>query len=164
MIPAKSLLFAAGRIDAPELDRIKEQFEAKFGKEFVDVNSEVGKTTVEPSLVVKLGIRTPDVKLVDRYLAAIAQIFNVNWQPPEAFIDESSSKTAQTPTMDFTTPPPPYTPELAHIAPQSVTPGEDLPSLPPNPPAISTPSVSHSPVPDFEELTRRFQALKENKR
>lgn len=181
IIPTKSLLYAAGRIEAPELDRIKDQFEAKYGKSFVDVNSEVGKASVDPSLVVKLSIRSPDAKLVDRYMLAIAQIFNVPWKAPEEpLLDETvnNNSTCSQPSSQqlfasiispiqlpsvksfeggvSSAPPPPYSPVFGHVPP-----GQLLPSSPPDPPNVA---ASTSPAPDFEELTRRFQALKDGKR
>lgn len=179
--PAKSLLYACGRINAPELDRLKEQFESKFGKEFVDVNTEVGKTTVDPSLIVKLSMRTPDVRLVNKYLVAIAQIFNVPWQAPpeEPLLNESLPMnvsllpTVGLATDDYTAPPPPYSPDMGHIFPQeardgasrsSGSPGSGAISGSPGSGAVSPPSApSSSGVPDFEELTRRFKALKNDK-
>lgn len=186
MPPAKSLLYACGRIEAPELDRLKEQFEAKFGKEFVDVNSEIGKANVDPSLIVKLSIRTPDIKLVNKYLAAIAQMFAVPWKAPEeeAIIDgplinrEAIPSPMTANTCDFSAPPPPYSSDLTvanapNVLPGDVTNTAAIPSTSPPPtlPLSSAaradtppPSGSSSGVPDFEELTRRFQALKGDKK
>lgn len=211
--PAKSLLYASGRIDVPELDRVKEQLEIKLGREFTDVNSELGKTNVDPSLVVKLSIRTPDVRLVNKYLLAIAQIFGVPWEsPPEEpllhtgeqpvvlerrhtppptgslnpvpvgppppaipFTSHQSGTTGELPKDYTANPPPPYSPDLGHAPPVTdcsghqrsqsgssadSTLGQDEQGLRSS--ATAAPSTS---VPDFEELTKRFLALKgENKK
>ena len=168
-MPLKSLLYAAGRIDAPELERIREQIEAKYGKDFVAVNTDVGKTAVDPSLVVKLGIRSPDSRLVDQYLLAIAQIFAVDWQPAKEIEAEggqpSSTGASSTsiPSAAASDEPPPYSAAVAvpqqslGASPSSLPPAAALgaidPTLPSSPP-------THPAVPDFEELQRRFQALK----
>lgn len=134
---AKSLMYAAGRIDAPELDRIKEQLEAKYGREFGEVGSEIGKATVDPSLLVKLSIRSADPRLITQYLAAIAQIFGVDWAPPvEPILDDlvpekpaipamsrsaaSTSLPTSTSTSTSIADPPPYSPPIAQ--PPSFTP------------------------------------------
>ena len=167
MLPAKSLIYAAGRIEVPELDRIREQLECKYGKEFVEVNSEVGRTGVDPSLVVKLSIRTPDAKLMNQYLAAIAQIFGVAWQPP---VDPDRPLPPQTtspvhppiekpisPTINDDRPPP-YSPQLTHIPPHSSSMDE---SAGPSSPTSQNASENNG-IPDFDELQRRFQALRKN--
>lgn len=192
--PAKSLLYAAGRIDAPELDRIKEQIEAKFGREFGDVNSEVGRTMVDPSLVVKLAIRSPDTQLVNKYLVAIAQIFGVAWEPPaeSPLLNEpipaplgtippsltqwptipSSCmplplKSPTSPIMDYPPtqePPPSYSVAVGQESPSAQQPSGAIagsqPSSTPPPPLPSENPSSNNSVPDFEELNRRFRALK----
>lgn len=141
---AKSLMYAAGRIDAPELDRVKEQLEAKYGREFGEVNSEVGKTAVDPSLLVKLSIRSPDPRLITQYLFAIAQIFGVEWAPPiEPILDEPVPEKPAIPTMSrpsvsvaTSVDPPPYTPPLTQLPSSSSSP-------PPPPPTEATPLSSN---------------------
>lgn len=207
--PAKSLLYAAGRVEVPEFDRIKEQLEAKLGRDFTDVNSELGKTNVDPSLVVKLSIRTPDTRLVNKYLLAIAQIFGVSWEaPPEEpllhageqpvvlerrqtppcvgplnlvspvnpsapapfSVTHLGGATGEYPKDDTAHPPPPYSPDLGHAPPmgghqrsQSTSSAGSAPGRDDQTPQGSTPIPGG--VPDFEELTRRFLALKgENKK
>lgn len=209
--PAKSLLYAAGRVDVPEFDRIKEQLEAKLGRDFTDVNSELGKTNVDPSLVVKLSIRAPDARLVNKYLLAIAQIFGVSWEaPPEEPLlhageqpivlerrqtppcagalnsippgnsstlaplggTQLSGTTGEYVKDDTVHPPPPYSPDLGHAPPmnghqrsQSTSSAGSAPGRDDQVPRGSTPTPSSGGVPDFEELTRRFLALKgENKK
>lgn len=182
MIPTKSLLYAAGRVEVPELDRIREQLLAKLGKDFGDVNSEVGKTTVDPSLVVKLSIRSPDVRLVSKYLAAIAQIFGVTWTPPpeESLLNEaipsptnaSNAPTTWSPPLDPTTsrspldeypPPPSYSTATGQSSePESnQNPASSVPISPEGSTSSNSNGNSNNrSIPDFEELNRRFKALK----
>ena len=155
--PAKSLLYACGRIEVPELDRVKEQLSYKFGKDFADVNSDIGKASVDPSLIVKLSIRTPDAMLVNRYMSTIAHIFAVPWVEPEeqAKVEVPQSSVAMGPVCDYGLPPPPYTPPGGRDELFSSTGNVTPPAHP-----ISTLDNGNGGVPGFAELTKRFQALK----
>lgn len=166
----KSLIFAAGRVDIPELLRIREQLLAKYGKEWV----ELANTGADPKLVLKLGIRNPDQMLVNRYLSAIAESFSIPWAPLEedVLIDmHSPTATPGIPSLVPTTVPADYPPPPSYhsaiqkptspLAPQHRASTPDLPSVPVNR-APSTSPVS-SGLPDFDELARRFEALKSNK-
>ncbi len=169
--PAKSLLYAAGRVEVPELDRIREQLEYKYGRDFVDVTSDLGKAYVDASLIVKLAMRTPDGQLVNNYLLAIAQIFNIQWEPPspreaENATPPSSSSVTGNPAGAMLsggddTAPPPYSPDLGHVPPpprRSSPPTPATSTMTTAPPAHMSSTMRG--IPDFEELNRRFQALK----
>lgn len=177
----KSVIYAAGRVDIPELLRIKEQLLAKYGKEWADQAAE----GADPKLVLKLGIRNPDAMLVNRYLAAIAESYSIPWAPLEedVLIDMSGpvspsgptglpQQPAISPAADLP-PPPPYSsavrkassPALSQAQAQVRAPTPDLPSVPLNRPSSSTPadgSGESGGLPDFDELARRFEALKNN--
>lgn len=167
--PAKSLLFACGRVDVPELERVKEQFQAKFGREFIEVNTDLGKTTVDPSLVVKLSIRSPEVKLVNRYMVAIAEIFGVVWAPSEdaSLADlhgAGAPNLLSTPSSpaECSTSPPPYCPLPTDS--RSSNSHSPISDTMPSPQRLQSPTAGTGAaaphIPDFDELTERFQKLK----
>lgn len=141
--PVKSLLYGCGRIEAPELERLREQLVAKFGPEFCSVTSDSDKADVDPRLVVKLGIRNPDARLSDQYMMAIASSYGIAFKTADSDVEKalpSASHTAST------------TPALSVPSPANVA--ETLPPPPPYPkPASDNPS--------FEELTKRFLELKQ---
>lgn len=186
LTPCKSLVYAAGRVDVTELDRVREQLIARFGRDMADVESELGRTAVDPSLIVKLSIRSPETKLTNRYMAAIAQIFGVVWSPPaeeeplvslatasmpeENISFHSSSFSGQLPASSptamsaqyssvFDDQPPSYSAVLAAAA--AAQAAQQQPLLPSMAPPAAHASSSSS-IPDFDELQRRFQALKRN--
>ncbi len=74
----KSIIYAAGRIDVPELVKLKDQLISKYGKEW----NNLAATGADQRLVVKLAIRNPDNTLVNKYLLAIAESYNIPWAPP----------------------------------------------------------------------------------
>lgn len=144
---------------------------SKYGKEWVELSA----SGADPRLVLKMGIRNPDHMLVNRYLAAIAESYSIPWAPIEedTLIDLSpvSPGSGQQPISpaapsDYP-PPPPYSsvqkasPTLQQ--PQMRAPTPDLPSVPVNRTPSTSPVGSSSGVPDFDELARRFEALKSNK-
>jgi len=195
LTPTKSLLYAAGRIEAPELDRVLEQLQLKYGKAFVDVSSDAGKALVDPRLIVKLSMRSPDIQMANRYMAAIAEAFNVDWAPAESPLLMGSTPPSPYPMSPTPTQAPVYAPacpaqvnsrtpsvsstesDYSHLAPPPYKPLDvNLPSSPSEPPQFpiavisppivpgASPSPSSSGIPDFDELTRRFQALKDASR
>lgn len=145
-----------------ELDRLQIQFLLKYGKEFVDVNSDLGRAAVDPCLVVKLTMKSPDANLLSNYMAAIAEIFGICWRgAAEEGIDETTEVSSESQVMgsvgaarsepallrlDNLPPPPPYSSPIRETGTAT---------------AAKTPPSSS--VPNIEELQRRFQALKENK-
>lgn len=144
----KTLIWAAPRIQVPELLRIKEQLVARYGRSVDPVPTE----QVDPRIVVKLAIRSPDPHLIDRYLGAIAQSFGVDWSPPEPSappVGGNGNSSNSTNSLIDLPPPPEYSsvyPVLAE--------GQQQQQQPSSPP----------PNNDFEELTRRFEALKQSKK
>lgn len=169
----KSVIYAAGRVDIPELGRIKDQLLSKYGKEW----SDLAASGADQRLVLKLGIRNPDNTLVNRYLLAIAEIYGIPWAPVEEEDligrGQAPSPMAQAypplnPTIGGDAPPP-YTPGSAGVAQYHHT-----PSAPPTgptlaPSSVSAPLPSPSPTPSnapsdgFDELAKRFEALKGKK-
>lgn len=152
---AKSLIFASGRVSVEEIDRIQMQLMLKYGKDFVDVNSEFGKTLVDPSLMVKLTMRAPSASLLNRYMATIAEIYGVAWNAPE----EGSPTAAEATLINIdspTTSQPQAPPPAYHDAVRDF-------SESPSPAQQQSSQNSRSGTPDFDELQRRFQALKDAK-
>ena len=136
----RSIVYATPRIECPELGRVKEQLVARYGKQVEQVEG------VDPRLTVKLGVRNPDPHLINRYLDMIATSYEVNWRPPPEAGNllqqqQHPSEPPMLPAPLEPLPPPPYT-GTSSPAPPSTT----------------------SSVPDFEELTKRFEQLKQQKK
>ncbi|KAI8612909.1 regulator of Vps4 activity in the MVB pathway-domain-containing protein [Chytriomyces sp. MP71] len=74
-----TIIFAAARVDVKELSLIRDQLVLKFGKDFGMNALENGNDCVNSRIVHKLGIQAPDAILVDQYLKAIANAYNVKW-------------------------------------------------------------------------------------
>lgn len=180
----KSVLYAAGRVDVPELLRIKEHLVSKYGRDW----AEQAAAGADPRLVFKLGIRNPDNTLVNKYLLAIAEIHSIAWapeeEPPAPLVEVAvpAPVNAAHPPMQATplyppqpsyppaaadaAPPPPYSenpsfPAPAHSPvyhnPQAQRPAPVVaPTALPPPPAVPAPAGS----PNFDDLAKRFEALK----
>lgn len=76
-----TLMYAAPRVDIPELATIRQQFRAKYGKQF-DENAmnNVGGVLNE-RVVTKLSVQPPAAFLVQTYLENICEIHQVEWSP-----------------------------------------------------------------------------------
>ncbi len=76
-----TLIYAAPRVDIPELITIRQQFKAKYGKQF-DENAmnNVGGVLNE-RVVTKLSVQPPAAFLVQTYLENICEIHHVEWSP-----------------------------------------------------------------------------------
>jgi hypothetical protein len=82
LIPVVStLMWAAHRVDIPELLEIRKQFKAKYGKQF-DQNAlaDVGNILNE-RVVTKLSVHPPAAYLVQIYLERICEHYEVDWTP-----------------------------------------------------------------------------------
>jgi vacuolar protein sorting-associated protein IST1 len=76
-----TLIYAAPRVDIPELVFIRKQFRAKFGKKFEeDALNNVGGVLNE-RVVTKLSVQPPAAYLVQTYLEKICERFEVDWSP-----------------------------------------------------------------------------------
>ena len=89
-------------------------------------------------MVVKLGIKNPDSALIDKYLQAIADIYKIPWG--EEAEENAGAGTGGGRSSDI--PPPPYTP------------GGNAPT---------GGGGGRSDDADFDELAKRFEALKNRK-
>jgi len=76
-----TLMYAAPRVDIPELSTIRKQFTAKYGKVF-DENAmgNVGGVLNE-RVVTKLSVQPPAAYLVQTYLEQICEKYEVEWSP-----------------------------------------------------------------------------------
>ncbi|KAG9288370.1 hypothetical protein G9A89_021401 [Geosiphon pyriformis] len=76
-----TLIYAAPRSEIKELNSVRDQLIAKYGKDFA-VNAIDNKDNcVNDRIVQKFKVSTPDVYLVNRYLEEIAKSYNVDWTP-----------------------------------------------------------------------------------
>ncbi|KAF9356246.1 hypothetical protein BGX26_005535 [Mortierella sp. AD094] len=74
-----TLIYAAPRSEVKELLLVRDQLAAKFGREFATNAMENKDESVNPRIIQKLKVQTPDPYLVNRYLEEIAKTFKVNW-------------------------------------------------------------------------------------
>lgn len=76
-----TLMYAAPRVDIPELLVIRKQFTAKYGKEFDEqAMGNVGGILNE-RVVAKLSVQPPAAYLVQTYLEQICEKYEVDWSP-----------------------------------------------------------------------------------
>lgn len=76
-----TLMYAAPRVDIPELIEIRKQFIAKYGKKFdEDAMANTGGILNE-RVVAKLSVQPPAAYLVQTYLEQICEKFEVDWSP-----------------------------------------------------------------------------------
>ena len=76
-----TLMYAAPRVDIPELLVIRKQFTAKYGKKFdEDAMGNVGGVLNE-RVVTKLSVQPPAAYLVQTYLEQICEKYEVDWSP-----------------------------------------------------------------------------------
>ncbi|KAG0272126.1 hypothetical protein BGZ95_012125 [Linnemannia exigua] len=76
-----TVIYAAPRSEVKELLLVRDQLAAKFGRDFVTNAMENKDESVNPRIIQKLKVQTPDPYLVNRYLEEIARAFKVAWSP-----------------------------------------------------------------------------------
>lgn len=162
MEQAKSVIYASDRLDVPELASIRDLLESKFGKEIIP-EKEVG---VYPRLVVKLSMSNPDPTICEQYLEAIAANFGIELHPSSASEEETEAESQSEGIADEKEPAIEPTP-AAKRAPTVTTTTSSSPSAPIKtshlPMDYSNQQKTSKGVPDFEELTRRFEELRSRK-
>ncbi|KAF0314306.1 IST1 [Amphibalanus amphitrite] len=81
--PISSILWVAPRMqaDVAELQVISAQLTAKYGKEYLQACRENSLGTVSPKLMHKLSVQAPPKILVEKYLIEIAKNYNVEYEP-----------------------------------------------------------------------------------
>lgn len=76
-----TVMWASHRVDIPELQLVRKQFKAKYGKTFEE-NAFANKDNVlNDRVVAKLSIHPPAAYLVQCYLERICEQFEVDWKP-----------------------------------------------------------------------------------
>jgi len=76
-----TLIWAASRVDIPELLEIKKQFGKKYGSSFVEAAMNNTDGVLNERIVAKLSVQPPTAFLVQTYLEKIADQFDVDWKP-----------------------------------------------------------------------------------
>lgn len=76
-----TLMWAAHRVDIPELLVIRQQFRAKYGKIFEEAALRNDDDVLNERVVRKLSVEPPEAYLVQTYLERICQEFDVEWEP-----------------------------------------------------------------------------------
>ncbi|KAI9289679.1 regulator of Vps4 activity in the MVB pathway-domain-containing protein [Umbelopsis sp. AD052] len=163
-----SVIWAAPRTDqVKELAPIRDQLGAKYGKEFLLAAMENTNNVVNERLVSKLSIATPEAFLVERYLEEIAKAYSVDWRSPDSYggsddggdedVFEDAKESGQKAQSDDA--------EQQEDDNDFSESNWDLPAPPSNVPGkagskSSPPPPKTDQIPDFDELTRRFEALK----
>ncbi|KAF8938433.1 regulator of Vps4 activity in the MVB pathway-domain-containing protein [Dissophora ornata] len=74
-----TIIYAAPRSEVKELLLVRDQLAAKFGRDFATNAMENKDESVNPRIIQKLKVQTPDPYLVNRYLEEIARAFKVAW-------------------------------------------------------------------------------------
>ena len=76
-----TLMYAAPRVDIPELQVIRKQFRAKYGKKFEEdaMNNVAG--VLNERVVMKLSVEPPAAYLVQTYLERSCEKYEVDWSP-----------------------------------------------------------------------------------
>ncbi|KAI8802330.1 regulator of Vps4 activity in the MVB pathway-domain-containing protein [Cladochytrium replicatum] len=181
-----TVIYAAPRSEVKELNMVRDQLILKFGKEFAMAAMENKNDVVNPRIVHKLRVQTPDPILVKQYLLEIARAFNVTWDGGAddelAVLDDTADVSLGISSIGMPGPGAAFAiPELlssdeadaVHGAPQPAPKSNmaDLLDLKTTAAAPAqnvqakddVPPSDVSSVPDFDELARRFEALKRRK-
>merc|ERR1712232_244114 len=76
-----TLVYAADRVDIPELIAIRGQFKAKYGKKFIDNSLKNISGVLNERVVAKLSVNPPAAYLIHTYLESICERYEVDWRP-----------------------------------------------------------------------------------
>lgn len=173
MEQAKSVIYASTRMDVPELAKVRELLVEKYTNSILP-DREIG---VYPRLVLKLAMSNPERGLCEKYLEAIADNFGIDWESSgdtedkererehEKEREKESEKEREEALLNL----------LSSTSSHSLSDNgnananEQLPSA--KSPATSPTSLLSAPLPmqqtqkkqnlpDFDEFTRRFEALR----
>ncbi|KAJ3315918.1 Vacuolar protein sorting-associated protein ist1 [Boothiomyces sp. JEL0838] len=143
-----AIVYAAPRVNIQEITIIREQMLLKYGK----ILHENILSHPQNFIIHKLSINTPDVKLVNQYLKTIAQAFDVKFDDTakDPVLEEPVVREAPSMPNQSTF----VRPQESTISRYSFTPSAPLPQETPKP-------VEHQDAePDFDHLSKRFEALK----
>lgn len=157
-----TMIWAANRVDIPELAGIKKQFRYKYGKEFEEAAMNNVGGCLNERVVAKLSVQPPSAFLVQTYLEKIADEFEVDWKPTVKLSAEQMSEPMAAP-VGYSVQVAPGTNLVAPIAPPAddedgSTPGAySMPSAPSGKEDLpSARAVPYAPPPaptnDIEEV------------
>jgi vacuolar protein sorting-associated protein IST1 len=76
-----TLIYAAPRVDIPELVTVRKQFRAKYGKKFEEAALTNEGGILNERVLTKLSVQPPAAYLVQTYLERICEQFEVDWSP-----------------------------------------------------------------------------------
>lgn len=178
----KSVIFAAPRTEIKELQQVRDLLVKKYGKEFSLIAIENSDGKVADRVAKKLKVEPPTQELVELYLQEIAKAYHVAYPPPtgkgaddgddtpgggDGLLEERLVVAEE--ELSHATPPKgpkspiavaPPNPSTDNLRPQ-VKLGIPVESkvIPPKP-TQATAAPKKDNTPDFEELSRRFAALK----
>lgn len=76
-----TLMYAAPRVDIPELTVVRKQFTAKYGKKFDEKAMTNAGGILNERVVTKLSVQPPAAYLVQTYLEQICEKYEVDWSP-----------------------------------------------------------------------------------
>lgn len=76
-----TLIWAAGRVDIPELSSVKKQFQEKYGKKFEEDALKNNGKILNEQILKKLSFEPPSAYVVQCYMERICEQFEVDWKP-----------------------------------------------------------------------------------
>lgn len=76
-----TLIWAANRVDIPELLEVKKQFHKKYGSTFIENAMNNSGGILNERVVAKLSVQPPTAFLIQTYLEKIADQFEIDWKP-----------------------------------------------------------------------------------
>lgn len=76
-----TLIWASHRVDIPELNMIRKQFSAKYGKKFMEEALENKGGILNERVVSKLSVEPPAAYLVQTYMERICEQHKIDWKP-----------------------------------------------------------------------------------
>ncbi|KIY73445.1 DUF292-domain-containing protein [Cylindrobasidium torrendii FP15055 ss-10] len=149
-----AIIYAAPRTELKELHILRDILMHKFGRELSTIIMENSDDRVSERVVNKLDLTTPPKELVDGYLKEITRSYGVPWAPEGTELAEDDAKDGNE----------------AKDEKGSSTPDLGLPAIPPTEDdsdsgnkeksQTAKPAPSKKPTDDFDDLAKRFEALK----
>ncbi|KAK9466151.1 regulator of Vps4 activity in the MVB pathway-domain-containing protein [Lipomyces arxii] len=157
----KSIIYSAPRTDVKELVQVRDIFIMKYGKEFARDAIDSPETSVAPRVYSKLVVDPPSAELVTAYLEEIARTYRVPWSglPEEERkkfeSNHDDNDDDDTPSGGLALPSAPMTASAVPNAPIAASTASGQAGQ-----AGQSGQAQKQSLPDFDELSRRFAALK----
>lgn len=92
-----TLIWAAPRMEVPELKVVADQLLLKYGKEFFEDARKNTGDRANGRVVHKLGVAPPSAYLVVKYLKAIADEYKAAWEEPDLDLNDEQMETSAMP-------------------------------------------------------------------